>query len=187
MTDARSRHRAPSLSAAALVATLLCAATTACSSSASSESAEGNKPKTAWQEPASYTYTLTSSTQVLAGTFRVTVRGGAVTEAVGLDEDSRRQARDLPAQVPTIGRLLQTLEKARSDNADTAEAEYADDGHPVRISLDWDKNAIDDEALYTVSSYEPTPDQRRSGHPTAPVRRLHRPDHVTRQGGVRGR
>jgi hypothetical protein len=155
MTDGRSRPR--SVSTAALVAALLCA-TTACGSSASSESVKRNGPKTTWDEPASYTYTLTSSTQVLAGTFRVTVRDGTVAKAVGVDEDSRRQVQELPAEVPTIGELLKKLERARSDDADTAEAEYAADGHPVRISLDWDKNSIDDEALYTISSYEPTRD-----------------------------
>ncbi|KUL41306.1 DUF6174 domain-containing protein [Streptomyces regalis] len=76
-----------------------------------------------WQEPASYTYTLRSSEgeRSLLGSFRITVRDGAV-----------------------------------------AEAEYAADGHPVRISLDWEESAIDDEALYVISAYEPT-DGRRAG------------------------
>lgn len=47
------------------------------------------------------------------------------------------------------------MEQARRDNADTAEAEYAPDGHPERISLDWDKDAVDDEALYVISAYAP--------------------------------
>ncbi|GGW80840.1 DUF6174 domain-containing protein [Streptomyces galilaeus] len=85
------------------------------------------------------------------------VRHGKAAEVVGLDEDSRRQAQDLPGEVPTIGALLKTLHRARSQDADTAEADYAADGRPVRIFLDWDKNSIDDEALYTISSYEPTP------------------------------
>ncbi|MGW2781239.1 DUF6174 domain-containing protein [Streptomyces populi] len=152
MTAGRSRARF-------VVKTVLYGAlvsvTTACSSSPSAQSTETNEPKRTWEEPASYSYTLTSSTQVLAGTFRVRVRNGKSVEVVGLDEDSRRQARDLPGQVPTLGTLLKKLDQARSEGADTAEADYAKDGHPVRISLDWDKNSIDDEALYTVSSYEP--------------------------------
>ncbi|MEU6251208.1 DUF6174 domain-containing protein [Streptomyces sp. NPDC047043] len=156
------RHCRPrSVSAAALAGALLCAAT-ACSSSASPESARENKPKDTWEEPSSYAYTLASTTQVLAGTFRVEVRDGKVTEAVGVDEDSRRQVRELPAEVPTIGELLKRLDKAQSEGADTAEADYAADGRPVRISLDWDKNAIDDEALYVISSYTP---QGPSGAP----------------------
>jgi hypothetical protein len=50
---------------------------------------------------------------------------------------------------------LEELEQARRDRADTAEAKYAADGHPLRISLDWDENAIDDEALYVIGSYVP--------------------------------
>ena len=133
----------------------MCVAT-ACGSSASSGSADASESKTTWEEPASYSCTLKSATQVLAGTFRVKVRDGRVTEAVGVDGDARRQVQELPGEVPTIGELLTRLEKARSDRADTAEAEYAADGHPVRIILDWDKNAIDDEALYVISSYDPT-------------------------------
>ncbi|GGT99459.1 DUF6174 domain-containing protein [Streptomyces phaeofaciens] len=149
------RFRARCAATAALLGALM-GATAACGSSQSAESA-GIEPTGTWEEPASYVYTLTSSTQVLAGTFRVEVRNSKVTKVIGLDEDSRRQVRDLPNEVPTIGQLLKTLDRARSEDADEAEADYAADGLPVRISLDWDKNSIDDEALYTISSYEPTP------------------------------
>lgn len=148
------RFRPRVLSVATLVGALL-GATAACGSG---EPKSATAPtRTTWQEPESYAYTLTSTTQVLAGTFRVEVRDGQVTEAVGVDEDSRRQARELPGEVPTIGELLKRLAKARSDNAHIAKAEYATDGHPLRITLDWDQNAIDDEALYVISSYKPTP------------------------------
>jgi hypothetical protein len=151
------------LSAAALIGGLMCA-TSACGAETSPGSAEETTSKnatvqsrTAWEEPASYTYTLTSSEgeRNLLGTYRVTVRDGEVAKAVGLDESSRRVVRQIPGEVPTIGGLLEELEQARRDKADTAEAEYAADGHPVRISLDWDKNAIDDEARYVISAYEP--------------------------------
>ncbi|CAM5601660.1 DUF6174 domain-containing protein [Streptomyces aurantiogriseus] len=156
MTAGRLRPR--SASAAAMIGALLCAATSAaCDSSTSAESADERKPKTTWEEPAAYSYTLTSTTQVLAGTFRVKVRDGTVTEAVGIDEDSQRQVQELPREIPTIAELLKRLDQARSDGADTAEAEYAADGRPLRITLDWEKNAIDDEALYVISSYESTP------------------------------
>ncbi|MGX5181513.1 DUF6174 domain-containing protein [Streptomyces avermitilis] len=172
MTAGRARARF--LSAAVLLAALSCA-TTACGSSASAGPAE-TKPQSTWEEPVSYSYTLTSNTQVLAGTFQVKVRDGKVAEVVGLDEDSRRQVQDLRAEVPTVGELLKTLNQARSEDADTADADYAADGHPVRISLDWDKNSIDDEALYTISSYEPTPGRRDSPLSTAPARGFQRPD-----------
>jgi len=58
-------------------------------------------------------------------------------------------------EVPTIGGLLEELEQARRDNADKAEAEYAPDGHRVLIFLDHESDAIDDEALYVITVYEP--------------------------------
>ncbi|MEV6511173.1 DUF6174 domain-containing protein [Streptomyces sp. NPDC051642] len=128
---------------------------TACASGPST-SAKAGKAETTWEEPASYDYTLPSTTQVLAGIFRVKVRDGTVAQVTGIDSDSRRQARELPGQVPTMGELLNRLDQARRDHADTAEARYAADGHPLRITLDGDKNAIDDEALYVISSYDPT-------------------------------
>ncbi|WP_406413465.1 DUF6174 domain-containing protein [Streptomyces sp. NBC_01614] len=109
-----------------------------------------------WQEPSAYTYTLHSSEgeRSLIGTFRIAVRDGAVVKAAGLDDSGRRVAQDIPDAVPTMGELLEELEQARRDDADVAEAEYAAEGHPVRISLDWEKDAIDDEALYVISAYQ---------------------------------
>ncbi|MFF8727152.1 DUF6174 domain-containing protein [Streptomyces sp. NPDC015171] len=157
------RPRARFLPAAALTGTLLCL-TAACGAADTASPANtggrgtrgtGTAGTVAWQEPASYSYTLTSTTSVLAGTFRVDVREGTVAKVVGLDEDSRRQARERHLDVPTIGGLLKKLEQARGDDAETAQATYASDGHPVRISLDYDKNTIDDEALYVISAYRP--------------------------------
>ncbi|GAA3291422.1 hypothetical protein GCM10020295_08220 [Streptomyces cinereospinus] len=113
------------------------------------------RPSPEWHEPSSYTYTLRSAQgeRPLIGTFRVTVTDGAVTAAAGLDVSGRRVARHNPGAVPTLGELLAELAQARRDGADTAEAEYAADGHPVRITLDWERNALDDEAAYVISGY----------------------------------
>ncbi|GHH26518.1 DUF6174 domain-containing protein [Streptomyces lanatus] len=129
---------------AVLVSGLICA-TAAC----------GTGTADTWREPASYTYTLRSSEgeRALIGAFRITVRDGTVTKAVGLDDSGRRVVKDNPDAVPTIGQLLDEWEQARRDGADTAEVEYAADGHPERITLDWLENAIDDEALYVVSDF----------------------------------
>lgn len=108
-----------------------------------------------WQEPAAYVYTLTSTSQALAGRFRVTVRDGEVADAVGLDENSRWLVKQGTDRIPTIGDLLDRLEKAWEEQADTAEVKYAVGGHPARITLDVDENAIDDEAEYVISDYEP--------------------------------
>ncbi|MGW5280366.1 DUF6174 domain-containing protein [Streptomyces collinus] len=158
-----ARHPARPLSAAALTGAALCLVT-ACGGTAQSVGSHvAGGPRhtaaggtTAWREPAAYGYTLTSTTEVLAGRFRVQVRDGKVTGVAGLDEDSRRQVRER-AEVPTIGGLLRQLDQARKDHAETAQAWYATDGHPVRISLDWSRNAVDDEALYLVSAYTPAP------------------------------
>ncbi|OPG06369.1 hypothetical protein B1R27_17875 [Streptomyces sp. GKU 895] len=137
------------LAAAGLISTVA-----ACGAEASSASA---REEVTWEEPAAYTYTLTSSEgeRSLIGRFRVTVKDGKVTEAVGLDAGARRFVERTPDQVPTLGALLDELEQARSDDADTAEAEYAADGHPELIFLDRDENAVDDEERYVVESYEP--------------------------------
>jgi hypothetical protein len=149
-------------SRAALVAGLLCAAACGTETPASHQDP--------WQEPDSYTYTLRSSEgeRALIGTFRITVRDGAVAKAAGLDDSGRRVVEDLPDAVPTIGELLDELEQARRDDADTAEAEYAADGHPVRISLDWEENAIDDEVRYVITAYEPADGRRGSTAIDAP-------------------
>ncbi|MFF5481895.1 DUF6174 domain-containing protein [Streptomyces sp. NPDC012935] len=139
---------------ASLIAGLLCTVAACGAEPARSTSAHS---RTTWQEPASYTYTLHSSEgeRTLIGAFRITVRDGAVVRTVGLDDSGRQVAKDIPDAVPTMGELLEELEQARRDDADAAEAQYAADGHPVRISLDWEKDAIDDEALYVISAYRP--------------------------------
>ncbi|MER5185698.1 DUF6174 domain-containing protein [Streptomyces sp. NPDC002896] len=155
--------RSHSVPPVVLLGALMCAmAACGTQSSVSGGSAEGARAKsaealTSWEKPSSYTYTLTSSEgeRTLIGAFQVTVRDGRVAEAVGLDESSRRVVKQSPAEVPTIGELLEQLEQARHDEAYRAEAQYADDGHPVRISLDWEENAVDDEAVYVISGYEP--------------------------------
>ncbi|MET9830335.1 DUF6174 domain-containing protein [Streptomyces sp. NPDC006385] len=141
---------------AALIGGLICAAA-ACGTGTEGVAAQSRAP---WREPGSYSYTLLSSggERTLLGTFRITVRDGAVVEAVGLDDSGRGVAERVPDAVPTIGELLDELDQALRDDADEAEAEYAADGHPVRISLDWEENAIDDEALYVISAYEPAED-----------------------------
>ncbi|WP_258564178.1 DUF6174 domain-containing protein [Streptomyces himalayensis] len=155
----RSRSGLP----AALIGVSMCALaacgtqSAASAGSAAETRAKGTQARSAWEEPSSYTYTLTSSggERAFLGTFRVMVRDGRVAEAVGLDESAKGIVKRWPREVPTIGRLLEDLEPARHDKAYRAEAEYAADGHPVRISLDWEENAIDDEAVYTIRAYEP--------------------------------
>ncbi|MFH8800793.1 DUF6174 domain-containing protein [Streptomyces sp. NPDC017936] len=157
MTALGSGPRRPP-SAVVLIAGLVLV-TAGCGGSASPGTGGPSRPAgaTAWKEPASYVCTLESSEgeRALIGTFRITVLDGKVAKAVGLDDSARRVVESSPDAVPTVGELLREWEQARDDGADTAEAEYAADGHPVRIRLDGDGNTLDDEALYVVSAYRP--------------------------------
>ena len=83
------------------------------------------------------------------------MRDGRVTKAVVVDEDSRRVVRQLDGQVPTIADLLAEAEAARDEHADRVDVDHAGDGRPTHISLDWDENAIDDEAVYHLGDYRP--------------------------------
>ncbi|UIX34843.1 DUF6174 domain-containing protein [Streptomyces sp. GQFP] len=153
------------LSSVVLVGGLMCAAVGCGGNSGASVSAPApSSPSSSfssfaesWEEPAAYAYTLTSSEgeRSLIGTFRVTVRDGKVTKAVGLDESGRAAVQRAPEEVPTIGGLLDRLARAHKEGADTAEAAYAPDGHPERITLDPLKDTIDDEESYVISDYEP--------------------------------
>ncbi|QDQ15661.1 DUF6174 domain-containing protein [Streptomyces spectabilis] len=162
MTTARSRVPVRFLASAALVVGVS-GATAACGDEPSANAVRA-KPLpvssaggAGWKEPSSYAYTLRSGEgeRSLIGTFRVTVRDGKVRKAVGLDDSGRRVVKELPDQVPTIGALLKEAERAEREKAHRSETEYAADGHPVRITLDWEKSAIDDEALYVISAYTP--------------------------------
>ncbi|MGW4168341.1 DUF6174 domain-containing protein [Streptomyces chartreusis] len=127
-----------------------------CAVAGCADEPEPEAASASWREPDSYMYTLRSSEgRSLIGAFRITVRDGAVVRAVGLDDSGRRVVDDAPDTVPTIGELLGEWRQARRDDADEAEVAYARDGHPERISLDWMENAIDDEALYVISDFEP--------------------------------
>lgn len=151
MTAPAVRTRPRALAFTALAVTLMWA-TAACGEDA--PAAKAFEPD--WDEPSSYTYTLESAEgeRALIGRFEVTVKDGEVVSSEGLDESGRRVVEELPDQVPTIGELLEEVKAARKDDADKVEVDYASDGHPTRISLDWDENAIDDEAEYAITDYE---------------------------------
>lgn len=146
---ARVRHRA--MTAAATAGTLIWALS-ACGEEPTT--VKGSAP--AWEEPSAYRYTLKSSEgeRALIGTFEVTVRDGKVVKTVGIDESGRRVVDQEATEVPTIAELLKQAETARAEDADDVDVDYAKDGRPVSISIDWEENAIDDEEAYTVGDYE---------------------------------
>lgn len=148
-TAVRIRRRA--LSAAALAGALAWGV-----SACGDESATAKASATDWREPSAYSYTLKAGEgeRSLVGTFAVTVRDGKVVEAVGVDESGRRVVEQRLTEVPTIAALLEQAEAAREEGADVVDVEYAGDGRPVSISIDWEEKAIDDEEAYALSDYE---------------------------------
>ncbi|MDX3640287.1 DUF6174 domain-containing protein [Streptomyces sp. MB09-02B] len=150
-TTAAVRHRPRALSAVATAGALMWAV------SGCGEEETATKPSApAWKEPASYTYTLrsTEGERPLIGTFRVTVRDGKVVRAVGLDDSGRHVVDRSPQHIPTIADLLREAEVAREEGAETVDGTYASDGRPFTLAIDWDVDAIDDEAAYDLSDYE---------------------------------
>lgn len=132
--------------------TLLLTLTGACAG----QPAGGEAPVPTWTAPAKYAFTLTSECgeRALIGRFRVTVRDD-VAQAEGLDDSSRRALMLRMADlVPTLSELEDEAEIARRDGAEelTVERDPAD-GHATRITIDPRKNAIDDEACYTIEDY----------------------------------
>ncbi|MFE7234978.1 DUF6174 domain-containing protein [Streptomyces sp. NPDC002405] len=112
-----------------------------------------------WSEPDRYSFRLLSESGERGGLgdYRITVENGKVVKAIGLDESARRTVEDNPQNVPTLGGLLTQVQEARADHAEVAHAVYAADGHPTEVHIDWQKNAIDDEADYYVTEYRELP------------------------------
>jgi hypothetical protein len=56
--------------------------------------------------------------------------------------------------VPTLSRLEAEAETARRNGADVVEVERdLGDAHPTKITIDPDRNAVDDEECYTIEDY----------------------------------
>ena len=114
-------------------------------------------PPPTWTAPAKYGFTLGSQCgeRALIGRFQVTVENDKVVRTAGLDDASRRalmlRIADL---VPTLSQLEAQAETARRDGADVVEiVRDPADAHPTKITIDWERNAIDDEACYTIEDY----------------------------------
>lgn len=114
-------------------------------------------PVDTWREPASYAFTLESACgeRDLIGTFRITVVDGMVAAAEGRDEPGQRLLRQrMPHTLPTIAGLLNEARQAQRDGADVVETQVdAADGHPTKITIDHLRDAMDDEACYTISEF----------------------------------
>lgn len=111
-----------------------------------------------WNEPGHYGYTLRSSCgeRLLHGTMRLTVKDGKVVEADGLDEIGTNTLEAAKFEhLPSLKDLVVEYESTVRRGADKAVIEFdPGDGHPTRIDLDPERNAVDDEACYWISDYE---------------------------------
>lgn len=112
-----------------------------------------------WSEPDRYSFRLLSESGERSGLgeYRITVGNGKVVKVIGLDEQARRTVEENPQDVPTLGGLLTKVQEARAGQADVAHAVFAADGHPAEVHIDWQENAIDDEADYFISEYRELP------------------------------
>lgn len=109
-----------------------------------------------WVAPGAYKFVLDSrcGERALLGRFRVRVENGEVVDTVGLDDAAKRalmlRVADL---VPTLQQLEQQAASARAAGGSAEVERDPADGHPVRLTIDPEPGAIDDEACYTVEDY----------------------------------
>jgi len=55
------------------------------------------------------------------------------------------------AEIETIEDMFDLIDRARSEGADELDVEYSKDGYPTSITIDWYKQAVDDEMYLGVS------------------------------------
>lgn len=79
----------------------------------------------------------------------VQVVEGDVVEAISLDQNEPVPPSDLDI-IESIDDIFDMIERAERE-ADELEVEYADDGYPTRVTIDWIKRAVDDEMHLEVS------------------------------------
>jgi Family of unknown function (DUF6174) len=150
MLSEAARQRAARVLGLALSVAALAAVAGCDGSAASSAEPTPGAAAQAWTEPDHYAYTLltTCGERGGLGLFRVWVRGGQVERAKPL----RHWSDLLPLrQMPTVGDIIQLAAAAQGGGADDVHVTRAPDGRPRWVSIDYLRNAIDDEACYRVT------------------------------------
>jgi hypothetical protein len=135
---------------------------TAVASTASPQASQIVGPS-GWAAPDRYEYVVTSSCgeRSFLGTYAITVERRS-----GVRSTARNGSIDLQGEIPSIEDLLAEAAAARESGADevTVETDPAD-GHPTLIQIDYETDAIDDEACYEITEYRPL--RRSSPSPTS--------------------
>jgi hypothetical protein len=109
--------------------------------------------------PDDYAYTLNVGCFCpYVGPLRITVQDDAVVDVRQLDprEDQGNVETLINEWARTLAELEAEVDRARRE-ADKVEVEYDPVfGFPTSISIDWIRDAVDDEISYTVSDYTPS-------------------------------
>jgi hypothetical protein len=135
---------------------VLLAGITALSGCSDSNDRDSEKPLKDWDAPADYTFDVTSQCgeQSFIGTFHIVVEGGEIARVKELDEEGKWTVSHVGKSTPTLSVLLGYALEAQQLDADVVDVVYDDtDGHPQRIDIDYDLNAIDDESCFVVTKY----------------------------------
>ena len=110
-----------------------------------------------WLAPDDYEFVLDSSCgeQDLIGRFRVRVGNGTVVEVEGLNERGRYLVASTGRDgIPTLTQLVALFNEAQERGADVATVAVDPiDGHPTRIDIDMEGDAVDDESCFVISDY----------------------------------
>jgi hypothetical protein len=131
----------------------------ACGTSGGTVASSGMLTAEEWQEPAAYSFAVTSSCgeRSFIGDYRVDVAGGEVVASEWRNPEGQWEPVDQLEWVPTLGDMVDEVHAvAGTPDAGevTLETDPAD-GHPTAISVDPLANAIDDEHCYVITDYEP--------------------------------
>ena len=112
-----------------------------------------------WAEPPAYEYSVRfrCGMELPPGQYTLTVSNGKVSKAVAdnaYSQEVMRVRKMKPEWFPTLGALFREAQQARNKGADVAEVTFDPvDGHPTRIRLDYDKEAVDDESCADIVGF----------------------------------
>ena len=111
-------------------------------------------PKDAWVAPAHYRFDYRPGCFCPSLPTRVEVRDGKVVKATLIEEVS-----GVPGQTdaPTIDKLLADVKRAEKEATGEVKVDYDKNGVPIEASIDWIKNAIDDEMTWRIENFKILP------------------------------
>ncbi|MEV4709117.1 DUF6174 domain-containing protein [Actinoplanes sp. NPDC049316] len=141
---------------AALAATALAGGCTSSSDSDRQPAPTTPASPPAWTEPANYVFVVQRQCEGRQplGTYRVTVRDGAVAEADRID--GRTAIGEEEIDVPTLGGLLDLARTAADDGGTMSTSADPVDGHPVTVSFDVSENGDNaEDTCFHITEYAP--------------------------------